>query len=349
MTSINAYAAYKAKEQLKPFKIERREAGPHDVEIDILYCGVCHSDLHQVRNEWGGAEFPMVPGHEIVGKVVKVGQAVTRYKIGDAVGVGCFVDSCRQCSPCQQKLEQFCDKGMVETYNGHEKNTNKITYGGYSSKIIVDENYVMSIPSNIPLDKAAPLLCAGITTFSPLHHWDVKKGDKVAVIGLGGLGHMAVKIAHALGADVTVLSTSDSKKEDAKRLGANAFANTKHEETFKQYKNYFDFILNTVSANINIDQYLDLLQLDGTMVVVGAPEKPYELKASPLIAKRRSIAGSLIGGTQETQAMLDFCGKHNIASDIELISIDQINEAYERMLKGDVKYRFVIDMKSLAD
>lgn len=347
MNHVNAYAAYQAKEPLKPFKVNRREPGPNDVEIDIKYCGVCHSDIHQVRNEWGGSSFPMVPGHEIVGKVTRVGSNVKKHKVGDAVGVGCFIDSCRQCEPCKQGLEQYCDKGMNQTYNGVEKDGKTPTYGGYSTKIVVDENYVVNIPSNIPLDKAAPLLCAGITTYSPLRHWNIKKGDKVAVVGLGGLGHMAVKIANAMGAEVTVLSTSDKKEADSKRLGATNFANTKKEETFKKYNRYFDFMINTVSAIIEIDKYLDLLKLDGSMVVVGAPDQPYAVNAFPLITKRRNIAGSMIGGIKETQEMLDFCGTHNLASDIELIPIDQINEAYERMIKGDVRYRFVIDINSL--
>lgn len=346
MSSINAYAAEKAKSPLKPFKIERREPGPHDVEIEIAYCGVCHSDVHQVKDEWGGAIFPMVPGHEIVGKVTKVGSEVKRYKTGDTVGVGCFVDSCRECAPCKNDEQQYCEKGMVVTYNGKEKNGTP-TYGGYSTKVVVDENYVLSIPANLPLDKAAPLLCAGITTYSPLRQWKVKSGDKVAVVGLGGLGHMAVKLAAAMGAEVTVLSTSDRKKEDALRLGAKHFVNTSKENAFAENANKFSFIINTASGNTDINQYLTLLALDGTMVSVGAPEKPALLNAFPLISKRRRLAGSLIGGIKETQEMLDFCGKHNITADIELIPIDKINDAYERMLKSDVRYRFVIDINSL--
>lgn len=347
MTAVQAYAAYDEKSPLKPFKIERREPRENDVEIDILYCGVCHSDVHQVRNEWGGASFPMVPGHEIVGKVTRVGSKVTKFKVDDTVGVGCFIDSCRQCDPCKLGLEQYCEKGMNQTYNSLEKDGVTPTYGGYSTKIVVDQNYVLSIPSNIPMDRAAPLLCAGITTYSPLRNWHVKKNDKVAVVGLGGLGHMAVKIAHAMGAEVTVLSTSDKKQADAKRLGASHFANTKNEDTFEQYQNYFDFIINTVSAKIDIDKYLTLLKLDGSLVIVGAPDEPYHVNAFPLITKRRHVAGSLIGGIKETQEMLDFCGQHSIGADVEIISIDKINEAYDRMVKGDVKYRFVIDTKSL--
>lgn len=349
MNQVNAYAAHTVKEPLKPFQIKRRDPAPNDVEIDIQYCGVCHSDIHQVRNEWGGSTFPMVPGHEIVGKVSRVGSAVKKHKVGDSVGVGCFIDSCRVCEPCKKGDEQYCEKGMNQTYNGVEKDGKTPTYGGYSTKIVVDENYVVKIPSNLPLDKAAPLLCAGITTYSPLQHWEIKKNDKVAVVGLGGLGHMAVKIAHAMGAEVTVLSTSDGKEADAKRLGATHFANTKKEDTFKKYHNYFDFILNTVSAKIDLNKYLELLKLDKAMVIVGAPDSgsPYDVNAFPLITKRRRIAGSMIGGIQETQEMLDFCGKHSIASDIEIIPIEKINEAYERMIKGDVRYRFVIDIKSL--
>lgn len=347
MDTVKAYAAPKAKELLKPFQIQIREPSDHDVVIDILYCGVCHSDIHQVRDEWAHGIFPMVPGHEIVGKVTKVGSAVKRYKVGDAVGVGCFTDSCRQCPSCKQSLEQYCDKSMVLTYNGFEKDGKTPTYGGYSTQIVVDENYVLKIPSNLPLDKAAPLLCAGITTYSPLHHWNIKPGDKVAVIGLGGLGHMAVKIAAAMGAEVTVLSTSIKKKEDALRMGAKNFVVTKDNEVFKKYANSFDFMINTAAGNIDLNQYLGLLKLDATMVVVGVPADSLSLRASSLIGRRRQLAGSLIGGIKETQEMLDFCGKHNISSDIELIPIDKINEAYDRTVKGDVRYRFVIDINSL--
>ncbi len=347
MPQVKAYAATQAKENLKPFTIERREAGEHDVVIDIYYCGVCHSDIHQVRNEWGGAVFPMVPGHEIVGKVTKIGDKVKKFKVGDSVGVGCFVDSCRHCKPCEQSLQQYCEKGANFTYNSTEKDGRTPTYGGYSTQMVVDENYVLNLPKNLALDKAAPLLCAGITTYSPLRHWKIKPGDKVGIVGLGGLGHMGVKLANAMGAEVSVLSHSDKKKEDALRLGAKHFINSSETGIFEKYKNHFDFILNTVSANIDLNQYLQLLKLDGTMVLVGAPEKPAEINAFSLIGPRRTLAGSLIGGIKETQEMLDFCGKHNITADIELIPIDQINEAYERMLKGDVRYRFVIDMASL--
>jgi uncharacterized zinc-type alcohol dehydrogenase-like protein len=346
MSKVNAYAAEKAKSPLKPFQIERRDPRPNDVVIDIKYCGVCHSDVHQARDEWGGATFPMVPGHEIAGVVSKVGSGVSRYKVGDKVGVGCFIDSCRLCSSCKDGLEQFCEPGMNLTYNGKDKD-GKPTYGGYSTQIVVDENYVLRIPDNIPLEKAAPLLCAGITTYSPLKHWKIKSGDKVAVVGLGGLGHMAVKLAAAMGAEVSVLSTSDKKKEDAMRFGAKNFIKTTDESIFEKYANYFDLIINTASSSTDLTKYLGLLKRDSTMVVVGVPELPAPLNSVALIMKRRQLAGSLIGGIKETQEMLDFCGKHNISSDIELIPIKEINEAYDRLSKGDVRYRFVIDINSL--
>lgn len=348
MKSVKAYAAEKAKDQLKPFNIQRRTPNPHDVVIDIHYCGVCHSDVHQVRGEWGANIFPMVPGHEIVGKVIEVGSKVKHYKVGDSVGVGCFVDSCRECAPCKQGIEQYCEKGMNLTYNGYEKDGTTSTLGGYSSQIVVDEQYVLSIPNNMSLEHAAPLLCAGITTYSPLRHWKIKPGDKVGVVGLGGLGHMAVKLAVAMGAEVTVFSTSESKKTDAKKFGATHFLNTTNPSVFTEYANYFDFIINTVAANIDLSLYAQLLKLDSTLVCVGVPEHPSELTSSALIFKRRSLAGSLIGGIKETQEMLDFCGKHNIAPEIELIPIQKINEAYDRMVKNDVRYRFVIDIKTLA-
>ena len=347
MNSVKAYAAVKPKDPLKPFVVERRNPGPHDVVIDIQYCGVCHSDVHQARDEWGNGKFPMVPGHEIVGKVIKIGSAVSRYKVGDIVGIGCFVDSCRECNPCKQGIEQYCDKGMNLTYNGVEKDGETPTFGGYSTQIVVDENYVLKMPANIPAEKAAPLLCAGITTYSPLRHWKIKAGDKVGIVGLGGLGHMAVKLAAAMDAEVTVLSTSDRKKEDALSFGAKHFINTSDGKVFADRVNYFDFILNTAAGNTDLNQYLTLLKLDGTMVLVGVPEHPATLNAFPLIFKRRCLAGSLIGGVKETQEMLDFCGKHGISADIELIPIEKINEAYERMIKGDVRYRFVIDINSL--
>ncbi len=349
MQTTRAYAAQSAKAPLAPFSLERREPRAHDVLIDILYCGVCHSDIHQARDEWGGgAIFPMVPGHEIVGRVAKTGSAVTKFKVGDAVGVGCFVDSCRDCAPCRSGEEQYCDHGMVSTYNARERD-GAPTYGGYSTAITVDENYVLRIPESLPLDRAAPLLCAGITTYSPLRHYGVKPGDKVAVVGLGGLGHMGVKLAKAMGAEVTVLSTSPSKRDDALALGATHFAATSDKSTFKELAGRFDFILDTVSAPHDYNAYLGLLKLDGTMVLVGVPEAPTPLAAFPLIMRRRKLGGSLIGGIRETQEMLDFCAQHHVASDIEVIPVQKINEAYERMIKGDVRYRFVIDTASLRE
>ncbi|WNG21063.1 NAD(P)-dependent alcohol dehydrogenase [Cystobacter fuscus] len=346
MPTVQAYAAPNAKAPLAPFSFERREPGPHDVLIDILFCGVCHSDIHTVRDEWGKAKYPLVPGHEIVGKVAQVGQSVTRYKVGDSVGVGCFVDSCRECDNCKAGEEQYCDRGMVGTYNAKDRH-GAVTQGGYSTRITVDEQYVLRIPDSIPLDRAAPLLCAGITTYSPLRHFGVKAGDKVAVVGLGGLGHMGVKLARQMGAEVTVLSTSEKKREDALALGATHFAATSNPDTFKKLARSFNFILDTVSATHDYNAYLNLLKVDGTMVLVGLPETPVPLAAAPLVFRRRRLAGSLIGGIRETQEMLDFCGKHNVAADIEVIPVQKINEAYERMIKSDVRYRFVIDIASL--
>jgi uncharacterized zinc-type alcohol dehydrogenase-like protein len=347
-TQIKGYAALKAKAPLVPFTFERRDPREHDVQIKVEYCGICHSDIHQARDEWGGSStFPMVPGHEIAGHVTKVGSKVTKFKVGDAVGVGCFVDSCRHCENCERGLEQYCKEGMTLTYNGTERDGKTPTQGGYSSQIVVDENYVLRIPKNIPLDAAAPLLCAGITLYSPLMHWKAGPGKKVAIIGLGGLGHMGVKIAHALGAEVTVLSRSMSKKEDAKRLGADHYYATADEKTFEKLAGTFDLIINTVSGDIDWNAYLSLLRLDGSMVVVGIPEKPATVSAFSLIGGRHSLAGSGIGGIKETQEMLDFCAKHGIACDIEKIGIQKVNEAYERVVKGDVRYRFVIDLASL--
>jgi uncharacterized zinc-type alcohol dehydrogenase-like protein len=347
MTQVKAYAAIKAKDSLKPYSIERRNPGEHDIEIDIKFSGVCHSDIHQARAEWGGGIFPMVPGHEIAGIVKSVGAKVTKYKVGDRVGVGCMIDSCRTCEPCKHELQQYCEAGSNYTYNSLEKDGKTPTYGGYSTAIVVDEKFVLRIPDNIPLEKAAPLLCAGITTYSPLMHWNVKPGDKVAVVGLGGLGHMAVKLAAAIGAEVSVLSTSSSKEKDALAFGAKHFINVSDPAVFKKYANYFSFILNTASGNTDLTQYLTLLKLDGSMVLVGAPEKNSDVNAFALLRNRRSLSGSGIGGIQETQEMLDFCGKHNVTPEIEIIPMDKINEAYERMLKSDVKYRFVIDISSL--
>jgi len=347
MSTINAYAAQDAVSPVAPFSISRREVGPHDVQIEILYCGICHSDLHQIRNEWGNSIFPMVPGHEIVGRVIKTGQHVKNFKNGDLAGVGCFVDSCRTCPSCLAGEEQYCENGMTGTYNAYERDGKTPTYGGYSTQIVVDENYVLHVSDKLPLEGVAPLLCAGITTYSPLKHVGVKKGDKVAVLGLGGLGHMAVKFAVAFGAEVTMLSHSKSKEADARKLGAHQFALTSDPGTMKGLQNKFDFILNTVSAPHDYNIYLNLLNTNGTMIVVGAPPAPAEIPAFNLIMKRRSIIGSLIGGIKETQEMLDFCAEHNIVSDVEVIPAQQINEAYERMLKGDVRYRFVIDIASL--
>ena len=345
MLKTSAYAADSAKAQLKPYSIDRREPGPHDVLIDILYCGVCHSDIHQVRDDWGGSIFPMVPGHEIVGRVLKTGNKVDKWKLNDTVGVGCFVDSCRECEGCKSDEEQFCDELSV-TYNGYELGHKTPTYGGYSTQITVNEDYVLRIPENMPLERVAPLLCAGITTYSALRHYGVKAGDQVAVMGLGGLGHIGVKIAKAMGTHVTVLSHSPGKREDALKLGADNFIATNDSKVFKDNTKSFDFILDTVSAQHDYQSHLNLLRRDGTMVLVGLPD-PSMLSAAPLIMQRRRLAGSLIGGIRETQEMLDFCAEHGVVSDVEVIPIQKINEAYERMIKSDVHYRFVIDIASL--
>jgi uncharacterized zinc-type alcohol dehydrogenase-like protein len=346
MIPAKGYAAPKAKIPLGPFNFERRDVGAHDIQIEILYCGVCHSDIHQVRDEWGGSIFPMVPGHDIVGKLTKVGQQVTAFKVGETAGVGCFVDSCRHCPSCLAGLEQYCDVGMIGTYNSLDKEGHP-TYGGYSNHIIVDEKYALHVSDKLPLSGVAPLLCAGITTWSPLREWKVGKGHKLGVVGLGGLGHMAVKLGASLGAEVTVLSTSASKKADAEKLGAHHFTVTKDVEQVKQVAGTFDFIINTISAQHEYDFYLQMLKLDGTMILVGVPPEAPKLAAFNLIMKRRRLAGSLIGGIKETQEMLDYCAEHGITSDVEVINIDYINEAYERMIKNDVRYRFVIDMASL--
>jgi uncharacterized zinc-type alcohol dehydrogenase-like protein len=340
------YAAHTAKEPLKPWTFERRAPLAEDVVIDIHYCGICHSDIHTVRDEWGQMSYPIVPGHEITGVVTSVGKSVTQFKVGDLVGVGCIVDSCRTCTSCGHGLEQYCEKGMIGTY-ASKHSDGSWTQGGYSNQIVVAEKYVLKIPKNLPLDAAAPLLCAGITLYSPLSHWKTGPGKRVAIIGLGGLGHMGVKIAAAMGAEVTVLSHSDKKREDAARLGAKHYYNTSAPETLKSLRGQFDLIINTVSAELDWNAYLNLLALDGAMVVVGLPEKAIPLSAFSLIRGRKTLAGSLIGGIKETQEMLDFCGKHNITSDIELIGVDKINEAYERVVKADVRYRFVIDMKTM--
>ncbi len=349
MNNTKAYAAPSPKEALAPFSFQRREVQPNDVQIDILFCGVCHSDIHQARDEWGGSIYPMVPGHEIVGRVIKAGNEVTKFKVGELVGIGCFVDSCRECEQCQTGQEQYCEKGMSPTYNGYEQDHKTPTMGGYSTQIVVDEKYVLRVSPNLPLEGVAPLLCAGITTYSPLRHWNVGKGHKVGVLGLGGLGHMGVKIAAALGAEVTMLSTSASKEADAKRLGAHRFALTTNPDVFKQYSRYFDFILDTVSGSHDYEKYLETLKTDGTLIIVGLPPEPMAIPAHSLVPRRRSVVGSMIGGIAETQEMLDFCAEHNITSDVEVIPIQQINEAYERTIKGQVKYRFVIDIASLKE
>ena len=346
MQEIKAYGVTSALKPLGPLNITRRDAKDTDVVIDIAYCGVCHSDIHQARNEWGNSIFPMVPGHEIVGKVTAVGSKVKRFKLGDKVGVGCLVDSCRECPDCRDHLEQFCTK-PVFTYNCMEKDNKTIAHGGYSTRIVVNEDFVLRIPDNLPLDQTAPLLCAGITTYSPLRHWHAGPGKKVAIIGLGGLGHMAVKIAHAMKAEVTVLSRTLDKQEDARRLGADHVYATSDPKTFEQLSRHFDLIINTVSVKLDWGAYLGMVKRDGTMVLLGVPSDAPELHAFPLIMGRRSLAGSLIGGIKETQEMLDFCGQHNITSDIELIPVQKINEAYERVIKADVKYRFVIDIATL--
>lgn len=348
MKDVKAYAAQAADKELEPFKLDRHEPGPRDVEIEILYCGVCHSDIHTARNEWGGTKYPCVPGHEIVGKVTRVGNEVKKYKEGETVGVGCFVDSCGQCQNCNDNLEQYCLKGPTATYNSPSPlDRNVHTYGGYSTHIVVKEEFVLKISDTLPLNAVAPLLCAGITTYSPLRRWNVKKGDKVAVVGLGGLGHMAVKIASSMGAEVTMLSRSPEKEEDANELGAAHFELTTTEENMKKMAGRFNLIINTVSAQHDYNQYLNLLKTDGVMVLLGIPPKPSEVQAAQLIMKRRSLVGSLVGGIKETQEMLDYCAEHGIVSEVEMINIDQINEAYERTLNADVRYRFVIDMKSL--
>ena len=345
---IKAYGAGGPKEKLSLLEIERRELKPSDVKLDILYCGVCHSDIHTARNEWAGTVYPAVPGHEIVGRVVKTGEQVSAFKEGDLAGVGCMVDSCRNCENCSAGFEQYCLNGFVGTYNGKEKDTGKNTYGGYSQSIVVDEKFLLHIKhKEQDISKVAPLLCAGITTYSPLRHWKVGKGDKVAVNGLGGLGHMAVKFAASFGAEVTVLSTSPSKEQDAKKLGAHHFAITTDDETVKKLSGTFDFILDAVSAPHDYNKLLGMLKVDGNLVCVGVPPIPAEIRMFSLIHGRRSMAGSLIGGIKETQEMLDYCAENNILPEVEMIKMDYINEAYERMMKGDVRYRFVIDMSSL--
>ena len=342
-----AYAAPGANQPLAPMTIDRREPGPHDVVIDVLFSGICHSDIHQARDEWGGSIFPMVPGHEILGRVITVGDKVKKFKTGDLAGIGCLVDSCRVCGQCESHHEQMCEKGAAMTYNGTEMDRTTPTFGGYSRAIVVTEHFALKIPESMDPAATAPLLCAGITTYSPLRQWNVKKGDRVGVVGLGGLGHMGVKIAAAMGAEVTMLSTSKSKAADAERLGAKHFALTSDPETFKKLRGSFDVILDTVSAPHDYNAQIGLLKPFGTMAIVGAPPQPTPLAAFSLIGGNKRIAGSMIGGIQETQEMLEFCAKHKIVSDIETIAAEQINVAYERMMKGDVRYRFVIDAATI--
>lgn len=347
MIATKGYAAQDNKSPLAPWNFERREVGLHDVQFDIQYCGVCHSDLHQIKDDWFPGIFPMVPGHEIVGRVVKVGDHVKKFKVGDIAGTGCMVDSCRECENCKKDLEQYCLKGNSQTYNGLEQDGKTPTYGGYSNTIVVHEDFVLHVSDKLNLAAVAPLLCAGITTYSPLRHWKVGKGHKLAVLGLGGLGHMAVKFGVSFGAEVTVLSTSPSKEQDARKLGAHNFVVTTDEAQLAAARNSFDFILDTVSAEHDLNLYLSLLKTDGTHICVGVPSQPAPVAAFSLLGGRKSLAGSGIGGIAETQEMLDYCAEHGIVSEIEMIDIKNIQDAYDRMLKGDVRYRFVIDMATL--
>ncbi len=347
MPTVKAYAAPSAAAPLAPWTVERREPGERDVVLDVLFCGVCHSDIHQARDEWGGALFPMVPGHEIVGRVTRVGARVTGFKPGDLAGVGCMVDSCRTCPPCRGHLEQFCQQGVAWSYNSTEMDRQRRTYGGYSKQYVCDEAFTLRVSPTLDLAGAAPLLCAGITTWSPLRHWKVGKGSRVGVVGLGGLGHMAVKLAAALGAEVTMLSTSAAKEADARRLGAHEFGLTSDKATFKRLAGRFDLIVDTISAPHDYNAYLGMVAVDGTMVLLGVPPAPTPVHAFSLVGGRKSLAGSLIGGIQETQELLDFCAEKKIVADVEVIPMAQINAAYERMMKGDVRYRFSIDLATL--
>lgn len=347
MLSTKAYAAHAATSPLSPFEFNRRAPGPHDVLIEISHCGVCHSDIHQARGEWGNSIFPMVPGHEIVGKVVRTGSSVSKIKMGELAGVGCFVDSCRSCSSCKDGLEQYCTGHVAFTYNGTETDGKTPTYGGYSSQIVVDENYVLRVSPKLDLAAVAPLLCAGITTYSPLKQWKIGRGHKLGVLGLGGLGHMAVKFGAALGAEVTVISTSSKKSKDAARLGAHDFLLSSDSDAVARSAEKFDFIIDTVSAEHDLNQTLALIRRDGTLILVGVPPQAPQVHPFSLIPRRRRIAGSMIGGIRETQEMLDFCAEKSIVSDVEVISMSEINQAYARMIKGDVQYRFVIDMATL--
>ena len=348
MTKTRGYAAQSSTSPLAPFDFERRDPGPHDVQIEILYCGICHTDLHQVRNDWSGSVYPMVPGHEIVGRVTQVGAQVKKLKVDDYAGVGCMVDSCRRCSACNDGLEQYCEEGPTWTYNDKERGTQQLTFGGYSERIVVEERFVVKVPGSLDMKAVAPLLCAGITTYSPLRHWEVGKGQRIGVIGLGGLGHMGVKLAKAMGAEVVMVTTSPAKAKDAVRLGAHEVLISKDSAAMAKQAKHFDFLLNTIPNPHDLNPYMQLLKRDGTMVLVGALtalEPP--LLGSSLIIGRRHLAGSVIGGMPETQELIDFCGKHNIVSDVEVIPIQSVNEAYERLIKNDVRYRFVIDMASL--
>jgi uncharacterized zinc-type alcohol dehydrogenase-like protein len=345
--TTRAYAAPSPTAPLAPHAIERRQPLPTDVEIDILFCGVCHSDLHFARNEWGFTQYPVVPGHEILGRVTRVGSAVTRFKVGDLAAVGCLVDSCRTCAHCAKGLEQYCMTGAVFTYNGEDKHLGGMTFGGYSEKVVVDEAFTLKVPSTLDPASAAPLLCAGITTWSPLRHWGAGPGKKVGIIGLGGLGHMGVKFARALGAHTVLFTTSPKKVADGLRLGAHEVVLSNDEAAMAKHAGSFDLIVDTVSADHSLDAYMALLKLDATLCMVGVPPNPQQIAAFSLILPRRNLAGSCIGGIPETQEMLDWCGQHGVACDIELIRMDQINEAYERMLRQDVRYRFVIDMATL--
>ncbi|MCY0978872.1 NAD(P)-dependent alcohol dehydrogenase [Chryseobacterium wangxinyae] len=347
--SVKAYGTESKEADLKEMNIERREPTPNDVEIEILYCGVCHSDLHTARNDWGGTKYPAVPGHEIVGKITRIGSDVTKFKVGDLAGVGCIVDSCGTCESCKKDLEQYCKTGFVGTYNGKDEHLGGHTFGGYSEKVVVDAGHVLKIPENLDLAAVAPLLCAGITTWSPLKHWNVGPDSKVAVVGLGGLGHMAIKLAKGLGAEVTLFSRSPGKSDDAKNLGADHVVISTDDAQMKEVSGKFDVIIDTVPYDHDVNPYVATLNINGTLVLVGFIGKMEEaLFTPPMIMGRRSVAGSVIGGIAETQEMLDFCGEHNIVSEIEMIKMQEINEAYERMLKSDVRYRFVIDMKSLS-
>src|SRR5450830_1939063 len=346
---VAAWAAPSAKAPLVPHPITRREPGPRDVQIEILYCGVCHSDVHQVRDEWGGSIFPMVPGHEIVGRVTKVGADVSKFAAGDLAGVGCFVDSCHACDPCMRHLEQFCEKGTDFTYNATEMDRKTPTYGGYSTQVVVTERFTLKVPTGLDLASAAPLLCAGITTYSPLRRWNCKPGDRVGVVGLGGLGHMAVKLAASMGAEVTMLSTSRAKEADARRLGAHAFELTSEPQNFKKLSGRFDLLIDTISVAHDLNAHLGLLRTEGAMVILGVPPSPASLAAMSVISGNKKLAGSMIGGIAETQEMLDFCAERKITADVEVIPIGKINEAYDRMLRSDVRYRFVIDLASLSE